>query len=145
MRKVIEFPKGEIKGTLPSQGQKCGLCAKQGNLVKTDCCDNWICNDVHKMKSESCYLKHASYTVCAAHHSSDHKGKWQECKKCEKSWDMANYVWYATNENNFETLANPPEVPETRCIGCKVLLDLEYDCIVGTKDGKMCLECSMID
>jgi hypothetical protein len=27
---------------------RCGLCGKTKNLIKTECCGNWTCNDEHK-------------------------------------------------------------------------------------------------
>jgi len=27
---------------------RCGLCGKTKNLIKTECCGNWMCNDEHK-------------------------------------------------------------------------------------------------
>jgi hypothetical protein len=26
----------------------CGLCGKTQNLTRTDCCDQWICDDEHE-------------------------------------------------------------------------------------------------
>lgn len=57
--------------------RKCGLCGKSRNLTKTDCCDNWICDDEHKYvifsyARNSCHRNHSRYTLCAYHHTEDH-------------------------------------------------------------------------
>jgi hypothetical protein len=31
-----------------STKRRCDLCGKTKNLIKTDCCNNWICDDEHK-------------------------------------------------------------------------------------------------
>ena len=122
----------------------CGLCGKKTNLTKTKCCNNWICNDIELPKSKSCHRKHMSYTVCAAHYREGHSGDWKSCKKCAELWEKEDYVWYATNEYNFEKLENPPEYEPTRCSGCNKILDLINEVVIrGANKKKYCLKCEM--
>ena len=37
------------------------------------------------------------------------------------------YVWYGTNEYNFEKLKNPPTYEPTRCSECKTVIALSRD------------------
>lgn len=67
-------------------GPKCGLCGKKKNLVRTECCGQWICNDEDKYvlfsySQNSCHRNHRRMTLCGYHHGEGHKGKWQDCKK----------------------------------------------------------------
>jgi hypothetical protein len=73
---------------------KCGLCGetnqavfiKKGKpLTKTECCNNWICDDQHTYKvgsflRNSCFRNHQRYTNCSNHFQKKHSGKWQDCK-----------------------------------------------------------------
>ena len=100
----------------------CGLCGTTKNLIKTPCCDNWICDDadqyiIFSFAKNSCYRNHDRYTLCSVHHHSNHKGKWQECTKCKKDYAIEHYVDYTTNEFNFEKLQNPPKIT-IKCINC---------------------------
>jgi len=107
---------------------RCGLCGKQKNLTKTDCCDNWICDDSHKYvvfsyARNSCYCNHDRYTLCAFHFHEGHKGSWQTCLKCRNSFDTEDYVDLGTNECNFEKLRNPPSFEPTKCVLCRRVID----------------------
>jgi hypothetical protein len=71
---------------------KCGLCGKRTNLALTACCGNWICNDQHKYvlfsyARNSCQRNHDRYTLCSSHYHEKHKGDWQTCAKCKKSFE----------------------------------------------------------
>jgi len=108
---------------------KCGLCGKTRNLTKTDCCDNWICDDEDKYvmfsyAHSSCHRNHRRYTLCASHHNEEHNGDWRKCAKCRNDFDTEIYVWYGTNDYNFEKLANPPSYEPTRCSECGVIIVL---------------------
>lgn len=80
---------------------KCGLCGSSKKaLIKTPCCNNWICDDedtyvIFSYARNSCYRHHDRYTLCSSHFHEGHDGKWQ---------DMG------TNEHNFEVLENPEKV-----------------------------------
>src|SRR5208337_2991526 len=88
---------------------RCGLCGKKGNLTRTECCGQWICDDEHKYKlfsyaTNSCHRNHNRKTLCAYHFNEGHTGRWQDCAKCREDFETEMYVWYATNEFNFEKL-----------------------------------------
>lgn len=93
---------------------RCGLCGKSGRLTKTDCCDNWICDDeaeymMFSFATNSCYRNHDRYTLCSNHYNEKHGGAdWRTCKECYNMFDPQTYNWYGTNEFNFVTLTNPP-------------------------------------
>ena len=108
---------------------KCGLCGKTRNVTKTECCDNWICDDEHTYAAfsyarNSCQRNHNHYTLCTHHHNEEHNGNWQECTECKSDFQTEIYVWYGTNEYNFEKLPNPPTYEPTMCSQCGVVIVL---------------------
>jgi len=118
---------------------RCGLCGKTKNLTQTPCCGNWICNDEHKYvvfsyARNSCHRNHDRFTLCSYHFHEQHSGDWKACKKCRKSFETEMYVWYATNEYNFETLDNPPAYKPTHCSKCERVIRLAFDGC--TRSGK---------
>lgn len=121
------------KTSKPRSGKRrCGLCGKTGKLVKTDCCGNWICDDEHKYvlfsyARNSCHRSHSRYTLCAYHYNEGHKGDWKDCEECRASFETEMYVWYGTNEYNFEKLPNPPSFEPTHCSKCGVIIRLGAD------------------
>ena len=120
------------KAARPIIKPKCGLCGKTKNLTKTDCCANWICDDEHKYvlfsyARNSCRRNHGHYTLCAYHHTEKHNGNWKECAKCRSSFETEIYVWYGTNEYNFEKLPNPPTYEPTKCSQCGAIIILSDD------------------
>ena len=127
---------------------KCGLCGKSRKaLTKTDCCDNWICDDwsdyqMFSYARNSCSRNHERYTLCGSHFNEEHKGDWQECQKCRDSFETEMYVYYGTNEYNFVKLANPPEFEPTRCAGCSRVIDLGNDGYMQSNEGYFCGKCS---
>jgi hypothetical protein len=111
---------------------KCGLCGKSRKLTKTDCCGNWICDDQDKYvifsyARNSCYRNHNHYTLCAYHHTEEHGGDWKTCHRCRRSFVTEIYVWYGTNEYNFEKLPNPPAYEPTKCSQCGEIIVLSED------------------
>ncbi len=128
---------------------KCGLCGKTSNLTKTECCNNWICDDAHKYvlfsyARNSCYRNHDHYTICSFHFHEGHSGKWQDCETCRTSFETELYVGMATNEYNFEKLNNPPKYKPTKCSKCERIIKLNEDGY-SIKAGKyFCYECSDI-
>ena len=109
--------------------RRCGLCGKSGKLTKTDCCGNWICDDEHTYRlfsyaRNSCHRNHNRYTLCAYHYHEGHSGNWQDCQECRKEFQTEIYVYYGTNEYNFEVLQNPPAYEPTRCSKCSTLITL---------------------
>ncbi len=107
----------------------CGLCKKSGKLTKTNCCGRWICDDagqyvMFSYARNSCYRNHDRFTLCSYHYHEEHRGKWKDCKKCRKCFETEMYVWYGTNDYNFEKLPNPPSFKPTKCAGCKKIINL---------------------
>lgn len=118
----------------PKQGSRphCGLCGKSARLTKTECCDNWICDDednyvLFSYARNSCHRNHRRLTLCGFHHAEGHAGKWQDCQACEADFQTEIYVYYGTNEYNFEKLENPPTYEPTRCSKCKKVIVLSED------------------
>ena len=108
----------------------CGLCGKCNKLTRTNCCGQWICDDegkyvIFSYARNSCHRNHDRYTLCAMHYHEDHTGDWKGCNKCKKHIDEAEmYVWYGTNEYNFEKLPNPPSFRPTKCSNCNKVINL---------------------
>ena len=128
------------------KGKHCGLCGKTGKLTKTDCCGQIICDDVEhyvmfSYALNSCYRNHDRYTLCSYHYHEGHSGNWKECEKCKKSFETEIYVWYGTNEHNFEKLENPPEYVPTKCLNCKEIINLGEDGYVMDGEKYLCLQC----
>lgn len=120
----------------------CGLCGVTENLIKTECCNNWICDDVHtyvlfSYATNSCYRNHDRYTICAAHYKSGHSGRWQECKKCRDEYRLENYIDFATNDFNFEKLKNPPTITMI-CACCGFKSNNIRDFLLQTSKGFYC-------
>jgi len=131
----------------PREKHRCGLCGKTRNLTKTECCGNWICDDEGKyaMSSythSSCRRNHAHHTLCASHHAEGHPGSWKDCKKCRESTETEMYVWYGTNEYNFEKLANPPAYEPTQCAQCGRVIRLAIETHSFGHDGYVCAKCT---
>jgi hypothetical protein len=115
-----------------SDKPRCGLCGKNKKLTKTECCGNWICDDHDKYvlfsyARNSCHRNHDRYTLCSYHHNEGHAGHWKDCKKCRDSFETEIYVWYGTNEYNFEKLENPPKFEPKHCSGCGRVINLGTD------------------
>lgn len=129
---------------------RCGLCGKTGNLTKTECCDNWICDDedqyiLFSYARNSCYRNHERYTLCGYHYNEGHSGDWKTCRKCRKDIETEMYVYYGTNEYNFEKLPNPPKYEPTRCAKCKTVIILSEGGYSTKGDEYYCADCSDID
>lgn len=103
---------------------RCGLCGKTENLTRTECCGQWICDDedqyvLFSYARNSCHRNHRRYTLCGYHWAEGHEGRWQDCQNClEGIAETEMYVWYGTNEYNFEKLADPPKFRATFCRSC---------------------------
>ena len=129
---------------------RCGLCGKTKKLVKTECCGQWICDDesnyvLFSYARNSCSRAHRRYTLCASHHSEGHKGHWKNCKLCLKSFQTEMYVWYGTNDYNFEKLENPPSFEPTLCDCCGIVIKLGTDGYSIGPSGKLCERCCNIE
>ena len=125
---------------------RCGLCGKVKNLTKTDCCGGWICDDeqnyvLFSFSRNSCHRNHSRYTLCAYHHNEGHPGEWKTCEKCRTSFETEIYVWYGTNEYNFEKLENPPTYEPTHCSKCGAVIKLGTDGYTQSGDEYWCEKC----
>lgn len=125
---------------------KCGLCGKSGSLTKTDCCNQWICDDeenyvMFSFARNSCHRNHSRYTLCSLHYSEDHDGDWQDCEECRANFETEMYVWYGTNEYNFVKLKNPPSYEPTRCAKCNRIIRLGEDGYSIKGKEYFCMRC----
>jgi hypothetical protein len=132
------------------KAKKCGLCGKTKNLTKTDCCGQWICDDEHNYvlfsyARNSCFRNHRSFTLCAHHYAEEHSGAWQTCSECRNDFETEMYVYYGTNEYNFDKLKNPPKFNPTRCAKCKKIIRLGEGGYSMQGSKYYCLECSGIN
>ncbi len=131
----------------PGGRPRCGLCGKTKKLMRTECCGNWICDDednyiLFSYTRNSCSRNHRRYTLCAYHFEEGHEGSWKDCEICRNSFETEMYVYYGTNEYNFEKLENPPAYLPTRCASCGVVIMLGYEGH-SISDGKYyCEECT---
>lgn len=90
----------------------------------------------------SCNRNHDRFTLCASHFGEGHKGDWRKCNKCRDSFETEMYVYYGTNEYNFDKLENPPEFEPTHCKNCDRLIDLGKDGYLRSNEGYFCEKCS---
>ncbi len=135
------------RSKLPEVRPKCGLCGKTDNLTKSPCCNRWICDDgdqyvMFSFARNSCYRNHDRYTLCSFHHNEGHGGNWQDCPRCRKSFETEMYVWYGTNEHNFEKLENPPAYKPTKCATCKKVIHLGEDGYMMSGRKHYCEKCA---
>jgi hypothetical protein len=130
--------------------RRCGLCGKTSNLTRTECCDQWICDDESKYRMfsfarNSCSRNHRRYTLCGYHSNEGHASDWRECRECRDAFETEMYVYYGTNEHNFVKLENPPSFEPTLCATCSTKLDLGEGGY-SQKAGKYyCLSCSGVN
>lgn len=141
---VIPFPSKKTQ-----EKPRCGLCGKKTNLDRTDCCGNWICNDEHKYvmfsyARNSCSRNHRRFTLCGYHQAEGHSGNWKDCTECRQSFKTEMYVWYGTNEYNFEKLENPPAYEPTKCSRCGIIINLGTDGYSQLGNQFWCEECGEI-
>jgi hypothetical protein len=140
--------KPKIRKSNRAEGRpRCGLCGKTKKLTKTECCDQWICDDEDKYvlfsyATNSCYRNHRRYTLCGYHYSEGHPGDWKDCLKCRNSFQTEIYVYYGTNEFNFQKLENPPAYLPTKCARCGTVISLGYDGYSTLGDKYWCEECA---
>jgi hypothetical protein len=125
----------------------CGLCGKTTNLTKTECCGQWICDDedeyvVFSFARNSCHRNHRRNTLCGFHHAEGHAGRWQDCQECRDAFETEMYVWYGTNEYNFEKLPNPPSYEPTRCHACGRVIVLSEGGYSVSGGNYFCRECT---
>jgi hypothetical protein len=137
------------KATRRAPQRRCGLCGKTTNLTRTECCGNWICDDEHdyvlfSYARNSCHRNHSRYTLCSFHHNEGHPGDWKTCEQCRSNFETEMYVWYGTNEYNFEKLEDPPSYEPTMCSSCGRVIRLGTDGYSFSGKQYRCLNCSDI-
>lgn len=127
----------------------CGLCGNTNtnDLTLTECCNQWICDDEHtyvmfSYERNSCHRNHDRYTLCGSHYHEGHSGHWQNCEKCRNYVKTEMYVYFGTNEYNFEKLRNIPSYEPTHCTRCENIINLSEDGYSISKGGYFCYECS---
>lgn len=135
------------KSTGRATSRRCGLCGKTSNLTKTECCDQWICDDegnyrMFSFSRNSCSRNHRRYTLCGYHFNEEHAGDWRECPKCRDAFETEMYVYYGTNEYNFVKLENPPSFEPTLCASCSTSIDLGEGGYSRKAGEYYCLSCS---
>jgi hypothetical protein len=127
---------------ISAASRRCGLCGSTSKpLTRTPCCGNWICDDADEYvlfsyARNSCYRNHDHYTLCSFHYNEGHKGRWQDCEQCRESFETEMYVYYGTNEYNFEKLETPPSFEPTRCAECGRVIRLGTDGYSIRPNGK---------
>ena len=138
------------KAEQPGPRPRCGLCGETSRLTKTECCGQWICDDedryvMFSYARNSCHRNHSRYTLCSYHYNEEHNGRWQDCQECRESFDTEMYVYYGTNEYNFEKLDNPPAFEPTRCAKCGRVIHLGVDGYSMKGGEYFCQACSGAD
>lgn len=115
--------------------KRCGLCHSTTTpLMKTKCCNNWICDTEDQYMPGSyerkgqCARNHASQTICGFHYTENHSGDWKTCQECEESFHPYDYAVKATNlkrhffkynfDDNVRRDINPHDVPLPKCDVC---------------------------
>ena len=133
-------------GRRPADEPRCGLCGKAGKLTRTECCGNWICDDedqyvLFSYARNSCHRNHRRFTLCGYHYTEEHDGHWKDCAQCREDIETEMYVYYGTNEYNFETLPNPPSHEPTKCAKCGKVIRLAYETHSYGPEGHLCARC----
>lgn len=133
-----------------SDQPRCSLCGKTANLTKTECCDQWICDDedqyvLFSYARNSCYRNHSRYTLCGFHYAEEHSGDWKNCPECKDAFETEMYVYYATNEYNFEKLQDIPDYEPTRCSKCHAVIKLTEEAHSMQAGKYFCERCTDFD
>jgi len=90
----------------------------------------------------SCSRNHRRYTLCGLHSNEEHAGDWKNCTQCREGMNIEMYVYFGTNEYNFEALPDPPAFEPTKCADCGkviVLGDSSFSC---STSGYRCDSCT---
>jgi len=135
-----------VKNDKTISEKKCFICGKRTKLTKTECCNQWICNDEDKYvlfsyAQNSCHRNHRRYTLCGFHYNEGHAGDWKTCKKCKDEIEPEMYAYYGTNEYNYEKLEKPPKYKPTHCSKCRKVINLSEGGFAINKDGYVCMNC----
>ncbi len=145
-RRILRGERRSAREGNPFVPRCCGLCGATKNLTKTECCGQWICDDedqyvLFSYARNSCSRNHRRFTLCGHHSTEEHEGRWQDCSKCRRDFETEMYVYYGTNEYNFEPLPNPPAFEPTRCDGCGKVLKLGEGGYTRSRDKYTCIDC----
>jgi hypothetical protein len=127
-------------------GRRCGLCGNARKLRKTECCGRWICDDedsyvLFSYARNSCSRNHSRYTLCGHHFNERHAGDWRTCETCRADIVTEMYVYYGTNEYNFEKLVDPPAYKPTHCSSCNRVIKLAEEAYSMSSKGYTCSDC----
>ncbi len=72
------------------KGEHCRFCGdKTVPLVKTQCCNQWICCDTKALSYRGggyCQFQHEHYSVCFSHFNEGHTGTYMDCTSCKDLW-----------------------------------------------------------
>jgi len=149
MSKKLKALKKAARSQTVADQPRCGLCGKTGKLTKTECCDQWICDDEEDYRlfsyaRNSCYRNHSQYTLCGYHYNEGHSGDWKTCSKCRDDFEheIEMYVHYGTNEYNFEKLKYPPKYKPTHCATCGAVIVLSEGGYSTRGDEYLCAACT---
>jgi hypothetical protein len=145
-RRILHGERRSSREVTATERRCCGLCGATGNLTRTKCCGQWICNDedeyvLFSYARNSCYRNHSRFTLCGQHFAEEHEGRWQDCAKCRDEYETEMYVYFGTNEFNFEKLPNPPEFEPTRCASCGKVLKLGQEGYSVQGKKYTCMDC----
>jgi hypothetical protein len=141
-RKSRTSMSGRHLSLVPSR-RRCGLCGKRDRLTQTECGQQWVCDDAHTYElfsytRNSCDHNHGRFTLCGFHYNERHHGEWKTCEPCRRAFATELYVYFGTNEYNFERLENPPAVEPTRCRVCQKRIRLGEDSFGGRAGHDVC-------
>lgn len=130
--------------------KKCELCGRAQNLLKTRCCKSWVCDDYEDyktfpLKKKSCLINHGRFTICGYHYYNSHQGHWQVCETCKKCLETEIYVWYGTNQFNFEKLKNIPVYTSKACFKCKRVIHLAVEPYTVLNEKYTCFHCLALE
>jgi hypothetical protein len=127
--------------------KRCGLCGATDKIIKTKCCNNYICDaEVSYMFDDgSCYHKHYGLTICGHHYAWKHEGEWQNCQKCRNSLMTERYVWYGTNNYNFTKLETPPTFEPNNCCTCGIIIKIGQESYWVKDNNYYCFHCATLN
>jgi hypothetical protein len=145
-RRILRGERRSVREVDKNTGRCCGLCGATDNLTKTECCGQWICDDEDQYQlfsyaRNSCHRNHRRFTLCGNHSVGGHEGRWQDCSKCREDFETEMYVYYGTNEYNFQKLPNPPVFDPTCCSHCGKVINLGEGGYSRSGGKYTCMEC----
>jgi len=83
--KALTYNRMEAK---PIAGEHCRFCGRERvPLVKTRCCEQWICCDTAFMSFRGggyCQFEHENESACHFHYNEGHQGSLQDCGECRR-------------------------------------------------------------